>query len=1131
MQKTNESILLSASDLIGHLNCGHLTDLDVAVAMGTLAKPKVWDPLLEVLWERGARHEQGFVEHLKSQGFSVALIAGIGVDDESVSLTRDAMHAGVEIIVQGAFRSDGWVGRTDILRRVESKSALGAWSYEVIDTKLARETKGATVLQLCLYAALVESVQGLSPANSYVVAPWSDYEPQPYRMDDYAAFYRRVKRGLASAVGQHATSEIYPDPKEHCDICRWSDRCDQRRRTDDHLSLVAGITKVQIDELKQNGVNTLAELAAMPIPLKWKPKRGSAHSFERVREQARLQFAGRAAGTVLHEMLPVSLGLGLSNLPMPSRGDIFLDLEGDPFVGDGGLEYLFGYVFTDCDGKSAYIADWALSRESEKQVFERFIDFVVDRLQVYPNLHIYHYAPYEPAALKRLMGRHATREEEFDSLLRSKRLIDLYSVVRHGLRASVESYSIKRLEPLYDFTRETPLSDANKALARVQSGLELGDLDLIDAPTQDLVAGYNRDDCDSTWHLRNWLESRRDELVNDGVTVPRPDPLDATPSDALTDWQQKITTLIEQLTIGIPLDIALRSDEEQARWLLAHSLDWHRREQKSLWWEYFRLADLPVEDLLDERAGLADLLFVGVLGGTTRAPIHRYSFPPQETDMRGSENLHNLGGEKLGVVHGISMDERWVDIKKRGDSADIHPQAVFSHTVINTGVLADALVRIGEHVVQHGIESDGPFRAALALLMRLPPTKVGHWLQKEDEQLVDAACRVVLGMESGILPIQGPPGSGKTFTGARMICELVQAGKTVGVCANSHKVIRHLLDKVIETAEGLGIDLHCIQKAADVEPDQARLRFAKSSADLLRAIGTDSQVAGATAWLWAAQDAAQAVDVLFIDEAAQMALANVLAVSHAASCIVMLGDPQQLEQPIQGHHPEGSDISALHHILGDSQTIAADRGLFLSETWRLHPDICAFTSEVFYASRLHPHPGLEIQAVDSPGRINGTGLRYLAVPTNGNQSSSPEEADAIHGLVNEILESRTTWTDMHGVVQPVTLHDILIIAPYNAQVFELNDRIGGARIGTVDKFQGQEAPIVIYSMTTSSYADAPRGMDFLYSPNRLNVATSRARCLCILVASPSVFEVRCRTPRQMQLANAFCRYLELATNL
>jgi uncharacterized protein len=317
-------------------------------------------------------------------------------------------------------------------------------------------------------------------------------------------------------------------------------------------------------------------------------------------------------------------------------------------------------------------------------------------------------------------------------------------------------------------------------------------------------------------------------------------------------------------------------------------------------------------------------------------------------------------------------------------------------------------------------------------------------------------------------------------------------------------------------------------KPSEIEPDQPRLRFVDDNTVLLRAVANGSNVAGGTGWLWASPRAANSVDVLFIDEAAQMSLANVLAVSQAAHSVVLIGDPQQLEQPMKGSHPEGTDLSALHHLLQGKATIDTDRGLFLGETWRLHPDICKYTSELFYAERLRPHSGLEAQRIRSESGFSGTGLRYVAVPTEGNQSSSPEEEERVREIVQEILDSDATWIDKDNVERPIKLSDILIIAPYNAQVFELQERLPRARVGTVDKFQGQEAPIVIYSLTTSSYADAPRGMEFLYSLNRLNVATSRARCLCILVASPSVFEAKCRTPRQMQLANAFCRYLELA---
>jgi predicted RecB family nuclease len=1125
MQKFGEQIRFSASDLVGHVDCHHLTALDAAVARGSLQKPKIWDPVLQTLVERGLAHERQYVETLKQSGVSVVEISGGGINASQVDQTLAAMRAGADVIVQGALLQGAWSGRADILRRVETPSDLGAWSYEVIDTKLARETKGATVLQLSLYADLVAAVQGRMPELMYVVTPASGTEPEAYRTADFGAYYRRVKAGLEHFLDGDRNGATYPEPNEHCGLCAWRVPCDQRRRTDDHLCLVAGITKIQMGELRARDVATLAALAKMPLPLSWRPDRGVAASYERIREQARIQLHGRVEGKPLYEALPVVKDLGFSGLPTPSPGDVFFDLEGDPFVNEGGLEYLFGYAFED-DGLQ-YRGDWAVSREEERRAFETFVDFVMARWQLYPDFHIYHYAPYEPSAMKRLMGRYATREEEIDRLLRGRVFVDLYQIVRHAVRASVESYSIKELEQFFGFERTTPLMDASRALANIQTCLELNDAAAITTDLKETVSGYNRDDCVSALGLRYWLEGVRGFLAAGGAVIERPAPPDAESSEKQTEWQARVEELVGRLTADVPVDVDERSAEQQARWILAHTLDWHRREEKTLWWEYFRLSGLSSEDLFDERAALGGLAFAGKVGGTAKSPVHRYRFPAQETELRGGESLHRDGGDKLGSVERISLDERAIEIKKRGDSANVHPQAIFAHNVINTGVLAEALMRIGESVADNGIAGEGRYGAARSLLLRESPRINGEPLSISGETVLAGAMRIAPRLQGGVLPIQGPPGTGKTHVGARMIACLAKSGKKVGITATSHKVIRRLLDEVVKAGRELGVSLRCIQKTSDGE-DGDSITCTESNDDVFAALGSGCQVGSGTAWLWARPEAFESVDVLFVDEAAQMSLANVLAVSHAAPSLVLLGDPRQLDQPTQGTHPEGTGVSALDYILEGRQTISADRGLFLGETWRLHPAICAFTSELFYESRLQPIKGLELQEIRSQGRIRGSGLRYVPVAHQGNQNSSPEEAEVIRRLVAEILGSSATWVDRLGVERTVTLEDILIIAPYNAQVFDLKDRIAGARIGTVDKFQGQEAPIVIYSMTTSTHADAPRGMNFLYSLNRLNVATSRARAVSILVCSPALFEPECRTPEQMKMANAFCRYLEMA---
>ncbi|KRR02118.1 TM0106 family RecB-like putative nuclease [Bradyrhizobium valentinum] len=516
MQRMGETLQLSAGDLVGHLNCHYLTELDLKVAHGELAKPKIWDPVLETLAERGALHEQGFIEHLKTAGAAVTVIDGVGIDAGAVAATTEAMRRGDTVIVQGALQSGQWSGRADVLRRVEMPSRFGAWSYEVTDTKLARETKGSTVLQISLYSDLVSFMQGSAPASAFVVTPGTQYQPEPYRIADYAAYYRHVRGSLERAIAS-PTEGAYPEPIEHCDICRWRNHCDERRRADDHLSLVAGITKSQAGELERRGVHTMAALATVPLPLPWRPDRGAVQSYEKIREQARIQVDGRAQEAVIYEALPQIAGFGLSRLPEPSAGDIFFDFEGDPFVGEGGLEFLFGYLYADDQGASRYTGDWASTRQEERAAFERFMDFVAERLQTHPDLHIYHFAPYEPAAIKRLMGRYATRENDVDNLLRAERFVDLYAVVRHAIRASVESYSIKKLEPLYGFERGVSLEDVRVVMARTQARLELADAGNIPEPDKAAICGYNRDDCASTQRLRDWLETLRAELIQSGA--------------------------------------------------------------------------------------------------------------------------------------------------------------------------------------------------------------------------------------------------------------------------------------------------------------------------------------------------------------------------------------------------------------------------------------------------------------------------------------------------------------------------------------------------------------------------------------------------------------------------------------
>ena len=1140
MDTVHGTIRFSASDLVNHLACRHLTALNLAVARAERAAPKTWDPELKLLRDRGLAHEEEYIRHLVSVGRETTTISGVGLDAETVGATEAAMKAGCDVIVQGALSHGNWGGRPDILSRVETPSQLGGWSYEVTDTKLAQETRGGTILQLSLYSDLVRGVQGEQPEYMYVVAPdpKGEFVPQRYHTNDYAAYYRLVRSHLEEAVAADAQAATYPEPRTHCSICRWNrETCEPRRRRDDHLCYVAGISAGQMEALRGRGVDTMEGLALLPIPLTWRPERGAAVSYERVREQARVQIEARLSGQPVYETLAPEKDVGLALLPAPAEGDIFFDFEGSPYVGEKGLEYLFGYVWVDESGEERYTRQWALDHAQEKRTFETFVDWVMARWQRYPGMHVYHFAPYEPAAMKRLMGYYATREAEVDAMLRAGLFVDLHRVLRGSVRASVESYSLKEMEKFIGFERSVPLQEANSALFGLGACLELGRPEAIEPEHRRIVEAYNRDDCVSTLRLRDWLEAVRAQMVADGAQIGRPQPGEAEPSKPLSEWEMMIQELGARITgDGIPELASERSGEEQARWVLANILDWHRREEKPVWWEFFRLDEYTAEELLDENAALAQISFVGEAEDTDGKPVLRYRFPDQDTDLRGGEAMHIPGEGRFGTLAALHARDRTVDIRKPRKPVARHPEALFAHDYIRTNAQKDALVRVGEHVAGGGIRGDGPFGAARDLLLCQPPRTGGQPLRGAGEAALDAALRIAARPGFGVLPIQGPPGAGKTYTAARMICRLVENGARVGICANSHKVIRNLLDGVLVAAQENGIDLRAVQKVSsppngEVDNFDGRLTVTTSNPAVFSALARDCQIAAGTAWLWARLEAEGSIDVLFVDEAAQMSLANVLAISHAGPDLVLLGDPQQLDQPTQGSHPEGTELSALGHLLGERQTIDAEHGLFLEQTWRLHPDICDFTSEIFYEGKLEARPELKKQLLVASGMLGGTGLRFLPVPHQGNVNASDEEAQRVEALVRGLIDERASWIDDRGQQKQIRLNDILIIAPYNAQVFKIQARLPDARVGTVDKFQGQEAPVVIYSMATSTPEEAPRGMEFLYSLNRLNVATSRARCVCVLVGSPALFTPQCRTPRQMQLANAFCRYHELAVDL
>jgi uncharacterized protein len=1149
---------IAASDVANFVTCRHLTRLNTAVAHQLVRAPMLYDVGAQALEERGREHEAQILDNFRSRGWEVFdARTGDGVKESGASATTSAIQDGVDVIYQGTLLVDDRFGLPDFLIRADLLDGPMAAQarYEVVDAKLARSAKAAAVLQTAFYSELLGEVQGERPTQMYLALGTKGL--LPLRVNDYAAYQRQVQQRLYEFVAGEVTfpvTDTYPEPVEQCAVCRWRVVCARQRHDDDDLSLIAGITARQRKALKDAGISTRHDFAALDNVAGF--ARVSPRSMRVVRDQARLQVAGQDHGSVLWEFVEPERGddglapnRGLTALPEPSPGDLFFDIEGARYYSEDGLEYglqyLFGIIDTanrDESGMPRYHAIWSFDRAEEKQGFEEIVDFIVERQGAHPNLHVYHYNHYEPTAfdhlselhetrediIGRLMGRFATREDQVDDLLRRRVFVDLYRVVRQGIRASVESYSIKRLEPLFGFERQIALTDVNAHMARFEIALD-NHAAASDQHGQDLIQGYNEDDCRATLGLRDWLEQRRLDLAEYlNEYIPRPTP----PATTNVPHDPKVAALRETLLADLPENV--RTPEQNARALMAELLEWHRRDAKPGWWRFFHLHDLTDDELLAESDAIAGLTLHRTVGTSKKSDIVRYRFPAQEQPFRDGDQAVDPRSGKTWVIHHIDDGTGILDLRRGPDNTNPDPSALIECGPIPTKNHRARLLDLAARVAELG-ESDWGHRADLDLLLRRTP-QVGQQpaasLRLPGEEAVDAGRRLALALHGSHLPIQGPPGSGKTYTAAKQVSDLVGAGCTVGITANSHAVITNLLDEIAAQNE-LDRPLRIAQKPdTDATSASSHATIYRQPPKLLNAITSKNvDVIGATTWLWTRADFHDSVDVLIVDEASQMSLANVLAAANAAPNLILLGDPQQLGQPSAGSHPPGAGISALERVLGTDATMPPDRGLFIEHTRRMHPDVCGFISEVFYDNRLESLDTLSSQTILGQGALSGTGLRVVDVVHEGNDNSSLEEANTVADIVAELHTGQ--WRDADGDLAVIGLGGILIVTPFNAQVREIEAALkarglAGAKVGTVDKFQGQEAPVVLYSTASSTAEDAPRGMEFLYDLRRLNVATSRARCLAILVSSPELVRVFCRTPRQIMLANALCRFRERA---
>jgi predicted RecB family nuclease len=1073
VDKRDGRLIHSPSDLNAFLACPHLTTLEVAVAVGELPKPFRHNPHADLIRRKGEQHEAA---HLASLGGDVVRIGKpweIGWD-VAAGATEEAMRDGAPVIYQATFSHDGWRGLADfVIRRPDG-------TYEALDTKLARHARPAHILQLCFYTEQIGRIQGRMPEQMHVVNGLGEQES--FRPDDYLAYYRRLRERFLTVVENRADS--YPYPVEHCGLCEFLRRCRQQWEHDDHLTLVAGVSRAQVERLTGTGITSLEALGDAPADTRVRKMRPA--TFANLRHQAELQLHRRRSGEHRVDLLPVEPERGFALLPEPSPGDIWLDLEGHPwFEPARGIEYLFGWIELDKNGHPHYECLWAHERAEEQTAFERLIDTIADRRSRFPDMHIYHYAPYEATALKRLMGEHGTREDELDNLLRGEVLVDLYRVTRQALRASLARYSIKDVEELYGFRRTAEVSGGSESVVAFEEWLELGEDSLLYG-----IRAYNEEDCRSLFELHRWLlQQRPAELAWRGP-----------PEDREGPSQERVEQLAERERARA--ELLDRADEGEPRWLLAQLLEYHRREEKPQWWEYFHHRSLDEEELREDSDTIGGLELAGEPVPVKQSLEYTFEFPAQEHKI-GTRGVDPVTERDYSV---LVNDERGTVTLKRGkrQADEPLPRALIPPEPLPTWVQRDAVLRFAKNQAR--------YPALVEILERRRPRG----------RLQGTLAEAELSLEGSYLFVQGPPGSGKTWNGARMAITLMKSGQRVGITALSHKAIHKFLEDLEDAAHEDGYSFRGMKKCgADLGTRfESRRGLVENTKENQEMLDPELQLLAGTSFLFSREELDQQVDTLFVDEGGQFALADALAVGTAPRNLVLLGDPNQLPQVSQGAHPPGANASVLSHLLGEHETVEQEMGIFLERTWRMRPEVNAYISETFYEGRLEPAEVCWQRSV-----ADGAGLRFAQVEHDGNRTQSPEEAEFVRDEIARLLGTPYRDEDSERTLEP---HDFIVVAPYNAHVRCLRQYIADERIriGTVDKFQGQQAAVVFFSMASSSGEDVPRGLDFLFSRNRLNVAVSRAKCLSYVVASPRLLEVSCRTIEQMRLANALCRFVE-----
>lgn len=1126
----SNQMIFSSSDLTQYMDSPfaswmeHLANTNPEL----LPTPDKDDAMMSLLQKQGNVHERATLDSFRNTGLTVVDLNNI---PDAVNASLAAMQSGADVIYQAALELTPFRGRADFLVKIPGTSLLGDYHYEIWDTKLAKVVKPYFIVQLCCYAEMLEALQGLRP--EHIVVMLGTGEQKRLCTNDYFYYYQNLKQRFLK-MHQQFSMNNQPDPADSNGWGRWGMYADALLKQSDHLIQVATMTKSQIKKLQNAGIRTMQELVSTDCS---RVKGMNTIVFERLKSQATIQKESNGRDIPLYKILPHEAlkKQGLALLPPGSPLDIFFDIEGYPLE-EGGLEYLWGVTYFDEQGARQFKDFWAHNQAQEKEAFKAFIEWVYGRWIQAPAMHIYHYANYEIAACRKLMGRYGICEFEVDQLLRNEVFVDLYKIVKGSVLLGEPRYSIKNVEHLYRPKRETEVGSGGDSVVVYEHWKNNPDgTTWQTSKILNDIREYNIDDCNSTQELVDWLRLRQQEH---GITY-----LGKTEVEE-PEIKDEINERIQLRDRLLLKSATLKADDliENARVtsVLAWSLEFHRREAKPVFWRLFDRMGLGDDELLDDMDCLAHCTrtdkppFKPTAGA--RQLAYEYSFDPNQEFKGTSSRYYVLGRESTAgknltvnfIKDASQIDQGYICLQMK----DVLDEAItlIPDEYVNPNPIPEALTKQVEAFEQGKLNNC----AIVDFLTKNIPRIIGHQsgqpiaASHDPKQRLQQVIQSVINMDKSYLTIQGPPGSGKTYTGKHVIAELIKLGKTVGISSNSHKAINNLLLSTAQYCQKEKINGYF---ACTKETDKALIELGVDileNKDIANHIQPGS-VIGTTAWGFSRFELEDTFDYLFIDEAGQVSVANLIAMSRSTKNIILMGDQMQLGQPSQGSHPEDSGLSLLDYLLHATPTIPDSMGVFLGTTYRMHSAVNQFISDAIYEEKLESSPENDRQCIDVPEGYEGilnkeAGIITVPVTHEGNTQASDEEVEQVVILANQLIGRIFTAKD--GIERLIGWEDMLFVAPYNHQVNKLKFALGDhAKVGSVDKFQGQEAPIVFLSMCASNANESPRGMNFLLDKNRINVAISRAQSLAIVVYSPTLLEASTTNIEQLELINLFCRLI------